>query len=111
MFKPGGGKARPGILWKERMIDLNAAYRSLEKQRNQAKTEFLWEDILDFLKEGERAGRRARRVLAAIEKGSLDRGRGPLVKGRGKLFLTPRRSAYWRRSRSRQRFSAWRGIT
>ena len=87
MFKPGREKSRPGILWKEKIADLNAACLSLEKQRSEGKTEFLWEDLIDFLEEGERAERRARLALGAFEKGSLDR--GPLAKGWGKIFFDP----------------------
>jgi 2-keto-4-pentenoate hydratase/2-oxohepta-3-ene-1,7-dioic acid hydratase in catechol pathway len=74
-------------LWRDKIIDLNAACLSLGKQRSEGQTGFLWEDLLDFLAEGERAGRRVRSALAAIEKGSPDR--SPLAKGRGKLFFDP----------------------
>jgi len=85
MFKPGREKARPGILWKEKIIDLNAACLPLEKQRRGDTTEFLWEDLLDFLEGGERAGRRAKSALAAVEKGSWDL--GPHAKRGGRLFF------------------------
>ena len=38
MFKPGREKARPGILWKEKIIDLNAACLALEKKRGTRKS-------------------------------------------------------------------------
>lgn len=85
MFKPGREKARPGILWKEKILDLNAVCLTLEKKEGGRKLEFLWEDLFDFLGGGERARRKARRALDFVEKGSLGQGRLP-KKGAKLLF-------------------------
>ena len=85
MFKPGREKARPGILWKEKILDLNAACLTLEKKGGGRKPEVLWEDLFDFLGGGERARRKARMALDSVEKGSLDQGR--LAKRGGKLLF------------------------
>ena len=82
MFKPGREKPRPGILWKEKIIDLNAACLALEKKRRWAKTEGIVEGALRFSKRGERAARRARTVLEAFEKGTLGQGRLPQKSGK-----------------------------
>ena len=87
MFKPPRGKARPGILWKEKIIDLNAACLALAKKSGGPKAEVLWEDLLDFLGGGERARRRARLALASIEKGTLDQSR--LARRGVKLLFEP----------------------
>ncbi len=72
MFKPGREKARPGILWKEKILDLNAACLTLDKKGGGRTPEFLWGDLLDFLGGGERARHKARMALDSVEKGSLD---------------------------------------
>jgi 2-keto-4-pentenoate hydratase/2-oxohepta-3-ene-1,7-dioic acid hydratase in catechol pathway len=77
MFKPGREKARPGILRGEKIIDLNAACRALEKKTGLRKTQGVGEDLLEFLNGGERSAGRARRALAGVEKGTLGRGRLP----------------------------------
>jgi hypothetical protein len=53
MFKPGREKARPGILWKEKILDLNAACLTFG-EKGEAKTEFCGD--LSFLGGGTRRG-------------------------------------------------------
>jgi len=82
MFRPGREKARPGILWKEKIIDLNAACPALEKNKRAGKTEGLGGDLRELLIGGEGAARRARKVLAAFEKGLAGEGRTPQESGK-----------------------------
>jgi acylpyruvate hydrolase len=87
MFKPGREKARPGILFKDKVLDLNAACLALEKKKKGGKAEGLGDDLLSLLRGGERAARRARMVLRFAEKGISDSGR-PAGKG-GRIFFDP----------------------
>ncbi len=87
MFKPGREKPRPGILWRDKVIDLNAACLFLEKKEKGGKAEGLGEDLLAILRGGERAARRARTVLRSAEKGAIGPGR-PAGKGAG-IFFDP----------------------
>ena len=86
MFRPGRKKARPGILWKEKIIDLNAACLFFEKNKKGGKTEGVGNDLLEFLRGGERSARRARKIPAAFEKGRAGEGR-TLQKGGKKLLF------------------------
>lgn len=85
MFKAGREKARPGILWQEKIIDFNAACLALENKKSGGNTEGSEDDLLAFLRGGERSTRRAKKVLAAFEKG-IGRGNRPLPKGGRLLF-------------------------
>jgi 2-keto-4-pentenoate hydratase/2-oxohepta-3-ene-1,7-dioic acid hydratase in catechol pathway len=84
MFKPGREKPRPGILWEDGVIDLNAAGRALEGKTGAGEGTDAGEDLLDFLRGGERAARKARAVLAAAKKGAFG-GKSSLPK-RAKLL-------------------------
>jgi 2-keto-4-pentenoate hydratase/2-oxohepta-3-ene-1,7-dioic acid hydratase in catechol pathway len=67
MFKPGREKTRPGILWKDRIIDLNLALKTLNAKNRSQKSETPWENLVDFLRGGEKAMRQAKRVAAWVE--------------------------------------------
>lgn len=82
MFKPARGEARPGIVWKEKIVDLNAACLAAEKNRKAGPPAG---DLLDFLRGGEGAVRRARKALAAVEKNAAGQGGTQRPKG-GLLF-------------------------
>jgi len=75
MFKPGREKARPGILWKDKIIDLNFACRTLNEKGKPPKAEVFWGNLVDFLQDREKAVRRAKQGMARGEEDFSAKGR------------------------------------
>jgi len=66
MFRPPREKARPGIVWGERIIDLNAASGLMEK-RGRAPSKFpSFENLEEFLAGGTKAVQRVKRITSWV---------------------------------------------
>jgi 2-keto-4-pentenoate hydratase/2-oxohepta-3-ene-1,7-dioic acid hydratase in catechol pathway len=67
-FRTGKEKPRPGVLWKEKIIDLNAAAAVREKKGRAGEPEAVWPTLVDFLKEGPKGFRKAGQILSWADK-------------------------------------------
>jgi 2-keto-4-pentenoate hydratase/2-oxohepta-3-ene-1,7-dioic acid hydratase in catechol pathway len=84
VFKPGREKARLGILWKDKVIDLNSAWAALNAKGRGRKMGASWGNLVEFLQGGEKSLRMAKRVVAWVEE-TAGEGRSS-KKGAGILY-------------------------
>ena len=89
MFRPGREEARPGIVWGERIIDLNAASRLMEKGERVPNKFLPVKNLEDFLARGAGAVRRAKQVTSWLREQVAGNPRPPAAL-RAILFESPK---------------------
>ena len=66
MFRPPREKARPGIVWGERIIDLNAASSLMEERERAPSKSPLFKSLEEFLAGGTKAVQRVKRITSWV---------------------------------------------